>query len=160
MVKMKGIITHLTDVLGNKYLGIKQNLSTGGGLIAWQKWENHYFKDDRELECMKLIDNQQKRDNYQYHTTILSVPEYNKAKQEALKFLGTEVEFFVLGIGKAIDSKKGNEAHFIVLDSYDLQNIRTKLGFDKKDFHITIGFDKKDVFTQPKDTTSIYIDID
>jgi hypothetical protein len=154
MIKMKGIISHLTDVLGNKYIGLKFDYLHLAEILG--EWEDYYIRNGKEEKLELLIENQAKRDGGHYHSTVVTVPEYNKVKQEAQKFLGTEVDFSVLGIGKAVDK---NETHFIVITSTDLQNIRTKLGFGKKDFHITVGFHQKDVFTKPKDETSIYINL-
>lgn len=146
-------VGYVKDVIGNSYLGIKFTKSQ----------MDPYLKDlyeivDSNSKFEILISNQAKRDrregsDYTHHATIISVMEFNKL----LKTMGSKFQerieiiqsldisdLEIKGVGKA--EKHNNEAYFVVLNSPTLNEIRSSLGLEFKDFHVTIGFDKKDVF--------------
>lgn len=144
-------VGYVKDVLNNNYLGLKfnQNLMTP---FLNKLQEIVYDEDKYET----LVGNQQRRDkkeHYSHHATIINVMEFNKlvenmgsSFQERIDtiFSLDITDLLFKGIGKA--EKNNNEAYFVVLDSATLDEIRSSLGLEPKDFHITIGFDKKDVF--------------
>jgi hypothetical protein len=152
-------ICSLTDVIGNKYLGIDivPSLLTN----HFDLWENSF---PTENQFMDMCANKTTRDKGKFHITVINVMEFNKlikddsdnrAKLE--KLLGNPVNLELVGIGTAEDDKKGNIAHFIVVHSPELDDIRNSFGLKKQDFHITLGFDKKDVFGKSKGEDSIFI---
>lgn len=144
-------IGYLKDVLGNNYLGIK---FMEGQLTPFLSDLYEIVDDDHKYDV--LVSNQQKRDKrdaHEYHCTVLSVMEYNRVAER----MGSEFQKRVdiihsldiedltfEGVGKA--ERAGDEAYFIVLKSPTLDEVRSSLGLEPKDFHITIGFDRKDVF--------------
>jgi len=147
-------IQYLKDRIGNIYFGIKYLPYELKDILNIFK---NYHKNNDNLKL--LIHNQQKRDNNYYHTTILTVFEYDKVKDLVENYVGLYANIKIVGIGKAIDDKNNNETHFAILKCEELQKLRNKLGFNNKDFHITLGFNKKDVFTKPKNELSKYIKI-
>jgi hypothetical protein len=141
-------IGYVKDVLGNNYLGIKFNETFVEPYIK----EMYYDIEDNE-SFETFVANQKKRDGDSYHSTIINVMEMNKLfKEKGSEFVKRidiiqsldieDIEF--KGVGKV--SKAGNTAYFIVLESATLDEVRSSLGLEPKDFHITIGFDRKDVF--------------
>jgi hypothetical protein len=152
-------ICSLTDVIGNKYVGV----DIVSSLLSKQfdLWENSFPTENQFIE-MRV--NKAMRDKGKFHITVINVMEFNKlikddsdnrAKLE--KLLGNPVKLELVGIGTAEDNKKGNIAHFIVVDSPELDEIRNSFDLKKQDFHITLGFDKKDVFGKSKAKDSIFI---
>lgn len=145
-------IGYIKDILGNNYLGIKFN----EGQIK------PFLDDLRELvdnenQYDTLVGNQQRRDHtdgeHTHHCTVLSVMEYNKLMNsmgsEFQKRIGLIQSLDIqdltfVGVGKA--ERAGNTSYYIVIDSPTLDEVRSSLKLEPKDFHITIGFDKKDVF--------------
>lgn len=149
---MKGRVCTLVDRIGNDYLGFKFFKFEIQPML--DRWKLDYRSSSCDLMTQEI--NREERDGEYFHSTLLSVREYNSVdKRDAVAILGLEYTFTVCGIGKAYE--KGNEAQFIVLECAPLQDYRTALGLPERDFHITLGFDRKDVFTQSKGRSSIYI---
>lgn len=144
-------IDYIKDVLNNNYIGIKFNSQQ---MSNYLKTLEHIIDDSNKYNT--LINNQQKRDkrdDIAYHCTILSVMEFNKLYnklgnklQDRLDIIFsldiTDLKFEGIGTAK----RNENETYFVVIDSPTLDEIRSSLGLEPRDFHITIGFDKKDVF--------------
>ena len=146
-------IGYIKDSLGNNYLGIKFN----EGLMETHLKDLYDIIGNNDM-FETLISNQARRDRregseHTHHITILSVMEYNKLMksnpndfQERINTIQSlnieDIEF--KGVGKA--ERGGNTAYFVVVESPTLEEIRTSLGLEPRDFHITLGFDKKDVF--------------
>lgn len=153
-------LVYLKDSIGNKYLGLNIQFNDIEEIL--EKWKDS-FKDFEKYESM--VRNKFNRDNNHYHITIVNVMEYRKLIDISEnidiinRLMGCVCEIEMLGVGKAIDEKKDNEANFIIVDSEDLDYIRYKLGLNPFHFHITIGFDKKDVFGKSKSIDSMFIDI-
>ena len=85
--------------------------------------------------------------------TFMSVPEFN-SKIDEMGFDSFSIylnkitqvpieDLKLLGLGTA--EKSENKCYFIVCKSNTLEQTRTDLEFDEKDFHITLGFKWKDV---------------
>lgn len=158
---VKSHISTIKDVLGNTYIAVKfLNQDYINDII--DQWVYDIDNtDDIVKHRLDMVSNQVQRDDANHHLTLISVMDIGKTDQKNIQMiLGDEVSMKLCGIGKAIDTKKNNEAHFIVVESEDLQNIRMHLDLNPIDFHITIGFDKKDVFGQNKGKDSIYHRID
>ena len=160
-MELKTYITTTTDVLGNTYMVIKFNRDdTIDDIVDMWVYEAD-LTTDQVNHRLNLISNQIERDSDKHHITIISVMDIGKIERNKIeRLLGKEVTITLCGIGKVIDTKKNNEAHFIVVESKDLEDVRKDLGLKQHDFHITIGFDKKDVFGQSKAKDSIYHEID
>ncbi|CAG7580449.1 MAG: putative RNA 2',3'-cyclic phosphodiesterase [uncultured marine phage] len=149
-------LSYLKDVLGNNYIGIKYNEADVEGFLM--QLIDHVGSD--KFETLTL--NQQKRDKG-FHTTVLSVMEYNRAIKDLgmdlfLKKLGGAFSLDIndiemLGVGTT--ERNGNVTYYVVVKSDMLDEVRNSLGFGNKDLHITIGFDKKDVFGRCKDETTL-----
>lgn len=157
---MKSIITTTTDILGNKYIALKFDNNDHINDII-DEWVYDLNNSEEEVDKrMLMIQNQIERDKNTHHTTIVSVIECGTINTKDVQIvLGDIVEIELCGIGKAVDNKRGNESHFIVVESKDLDNVRIHFGLKPKDFHITIGFNKKDVFGVSKGKDSIYYTI-
>lgn len=152
-------ICNLTDVIGNKYIGVDiiPSLLTE----CLDLWEDSFPVQNQIIE-MKV--NKALRDKGKYHITVINVMEFNKLikddsdnRVKLEKLLGQTVELEFIGIGSAEDVEKGNIAHFVVVESSELDDIRKSFNLKKLDFHITLGFDKKDVFGRSKAKDSIFI---
>jgi hypothetical protein len=146
-------VGYIKDIIGQNYLGIKFN---EGQIESFLKDLYEIVGSNERFET--LISNQARRDRsegseHTHHITILSVMEYNKLMnsnpkdfQERINTIQSvdieDLEF--KGIGKA--ERAGNIAYFIVVESPTLDEFRSSLGLEPRDFHITLGFDKKDVF--------------
>ena len=152
------VICNLTDTIGNKYIGIDVDSSLISNEL--EIWEDNVLDIN---QCIDMKLNKFTRDKGKFHITVINVMEFNKLikndetnREKLSKLLGKSVSIELLGIGAAIDEKKGNEAHFIVIDSSDLKEIRTDFELKNQDFHITLGFDEKDVFGKSKAKDSIF----
>lgn len=141
-------ITHLKDVLGNYYLGIKfENTEL-------QPYLNKLKEILSESEFKIYTESQKKRDSGQYHLTLINVADYNSLSQKLGvdkfvssldKLFDTEInDLQMLGVGMAQNNE--NTAYFVVCRSPLLQSIREFYGLREHDFHITLGFKWKDVF--------------
>jgi hypothetical protein len=136
MVKRVGI---LYDVLKNQYCGVKfYPYEIDAYLSEFRK----YLNNDEQYSL--YASNRQRRDGENYHSTLFPVAEYNKKREEIRNFIDTEVNIEILGIGRVENGD--NESYYLILESKDLNNIRSQCGFDAKDLHITIGFKQKDIF--------------
>jgi hypothetical protein len=140
-------ISHIKDVIGQNYLGIKINNETIEPFL--RKLQKHLGEEFEEY-----INNQQKRDNSSYHITVINTMDYNKLSKEIgiSKFVSSLDSIFkfeiddlkLLGIGTA--QRNENRSFFIVCSSDKLTSVRTRYNLSEHDFHITIGFKHKDVF--------------
>jgi hypothetical protein len=145
---MKHFITHIKDVNGNNYLGIKIPNNLVEPFLQQLK---EYIGEDDFVEFTK---NQQIRDGGGFHLTVINVADYNRLMSymgvdnfvnSLDKILTLEVgDLRMLGIGTA--TKSINRTFFIVCQSEILESVRTRFDLPEHDFHITIGFKDKDVF--------------
>jgi hypothetical protein len=140
-------INYIKDILGNNYLGV--NIPNGSIQLLLNE-----LKEDIGDDYNLFTENQQRRDNGDYHITVINVAEYNKLSND----MGMDVftnsltrvfkyeidDLKLMGIGTA--TRNENRAYFIVCNSEKLDAIRTRFELPKKDLHITIGFKYKDVF--------------
>ena len=141
-------ISHIRDVLGNNYLGIKIDKNV---LIPFL---NNLKKELSEDEYEKYTSLKIKRDGDNYHITIINVMEYNnlikdmgvdKFTQSLQKVFSYPVDDLkMMGLGTA--HRNNNRAYFVVCKSEKLDAIRKRYNLGDKDFHITLGFHNKDVF--------------
>tara|TARA_R110000772_G_scaffold43995_1_gene101181 strand:+ start:8039 stop:8524 length:486 start_codon:yes stop_codon:yes gene_type:complete len=149
-------IGYLKDVLGNNYLGLKfteNELSPFlSDLYEIVDNDNHY---DTLTENQKRRD---RRDGHDYHSTLISVMDYNKLSQQMgaefqkrvdIMFSLEITDLILKGVGTA--ERAGNQTYFVVLESPTLDECRSALGLPKIDLHITLGFNRKDVFGVRKD---------
>jgi hypothetical protein len=141
-------ITHLKDVIGNNYLGIKiPNESL-------QSYLNELKAVLGEEDYKVFTENQQTRDKGEYHITVINVADYNKICKEVGidKFVSSLDTIFkypiddlkFMGIGTA--ARNENRAFFIVCNSDKLEAVRKRYELNEVDFHVTLGFNYKDVF--------------
>lgn len=141
-------ITHLKDVIGNNYIGIKIPNEVA------QPYLNFLKEEIGEDNFNKYTENQQRRDNGDYHITVVNVADYNRLSKEMGidKFVNSLDNIFkyeiddlkMKGVGTA--TKNENRAYFIVCESEKLNAIRTRYELEPRDFHVTLGFQYKDVF--------------
>jgi hypothetical protein len=141
-------INYLRDIMTNNYLGIK--IPNGIIQTFLTQLKDIIGNDD----YIKYTELQQKRDNGNYHITVINVMDYNKISKEMgidnfinsldniLKYEINDLK--MLGIGTA--TKNSDRSYFIVCKSEKLDAIRTRYNLPKLDFHITLGFISKDVF--------------
>lgn len=156
---MKAKLVKLLDKNGAEYIGleIEDNMN---------KYNNFLLKEVENAQS--FIEQKMKRDAGKYHITVLHVAQMQSFKKknpdEYEKFLhdylDTSFDIKMHGIGTAIDSKKGNQAWFVVTEAEDLQNILEKFGFPPKDFHVTLAFNKGDVFSTSKGKDSIIYEVE
>jgi hypothetical protein len=141
-------ITHITDFVGQNYLGIKiPNESL-------QSYLNELKEVLGEEDYNIFTENQQRRDSGEYHITVINVADYNKLTKELGmdKFVSSLDSIFkypiddlkFMGIGTA--TRNENRAYFIVCDSDKLTAVRNRYELNEIDFHVTLGFNHKDVF--------------
>lgn len=145
---MKHFITHIKDRLGNNYLGVKISLEEVSPFL--QQLKEFIGEDDFN----KFTENQQKRDNANFHITVINVADYNRLMSQMGvdnfvnsldKVLTLEIsDIRMLGIGTATGGP--NRTYFVVCQSDTLQSVRTRFDLPDHDLHITIGFNEKDVF--------------
>lgn len=141
-------INYLRDIMTNNYLGIK--IPNGIIQTFLTQLKDIIGNDD----YIKYTELQQKRDNGNYHITVINVMDYNKISKEMGidNFINSLDNIFkyeindlkMLGIGTA--TKNSDRSYFIVCKSEKLDAIRTRYNLPKLDFHITLGFISKDVF--------------
>jgi len=141
-------LTYLRDTIGNNYLGI--NISNE---IA-QPFLNELKDIIGEDDFKSYTENQQKRDQGDYHITVINVMEYNSlSKSMGIdKFINSLDPIFkyeiddlkMMGVGTA--TKNENRSYFVVINSDKLEAIRDRYELPKLDFHTTLGFKFKDVF--------------
>ena len=120
-------ITHLKDVIGNNYLGIKiPNESL-------QSYLNELKAVLGEEDYKVFTENQQTRDKGEYHITVINVADYNKICKEVGidKFVSSLDAIFkypiddlkFMGIGTATRNEK--RAFFIVCNSDKLEALKS-----------------------------------
>jgi hypothetical protein len=153
------VLCNITDIIGNKYIGLDIQKSNIEEIL--DLWEDSFPNKNIYID---MKSNKYSRDKGNYHITVINVMEVNKLieqdsdnRNKLNDLLGKVVNVELKGIGSAVDEKRGNEAHFIVADSPELDEVRESFGLGNQDFHITIGFDKKDVFGKSKAEDSIFI---
>lgn len=139
-------LTYLKDSIGQNYLGLKIPNDIIDPYL--DKLKNH-LGDDFET----YTENQQKRDNGHYHTTVINVVDYMRLCKSGMdEFINSLEPIFhyeiddldMRGIGTV--TKDTNTTYFIVCESDKLQAIRTRFELPEHDFHVTLGFNPKDVF--------------
>ncbi|MFM2393875.1 MAG: hypothetical protein RLZZ546_1857 [Bacteroidota bacterium] len=151
-------LVYLKDVVGQQYVGVKFTKAEMDYVL--KIWSSVFNQELETYKLMTFANNRDKRDGEYYHITLINVMEWNALKASKtieeletifLKFID---DIVFEGIGKV--TKGENEAHFVVVDSPELNSIRENFGLDKKDLHITLGFDKKDVHGVSKGTDTIF----
>ncbi len=154
-------VVYLNDCIGQQYVGVKFTKDEMDYIL--KLWFSVFHQ---EVDISKIItcsNNHDERDGEYYHITLINVMEFNSIKKttslENIEkiFLTIIDDITFKGIGKSI--KKGNEAHFVVVNSIQLNSIREAFGLERRDLHITLGFDKKDVFGVSKGVDTIYKEI-
>ena len=156
---MKQFLTHTTDVQGNKYIVIKFDKNTDSELMFFLK-ELKTILGDR---FNTFVSNQQTRDlrdgqPHTHHATVINVMELgNVSDTKSIDIAMSQPinDFKMIGIGTAIDDKRGNQTFFVVCESKTLDNLRESVGLKPHDFHITLGFSDKDVFGRSKGKDSL-----
>lgn len=148
--QITGQVETIQDKKGNDYLALNINDS-----IA-----QHFQQFLIQSLPQEYIKNQQERDKYTFHITLVNVMQYQKLLKEGkLEQLNTlqnqKFDLFNYGIGSTTDQKKDSQAWFAVLENGYLDTFRKNLGLDKQHFHITLAFKNTDVFIHPKDRKSI-----
>lgn len=128
----------LYDVLNNPYIGINVYPYEIESHIT--SFKNFINEDAYNLYASKRA----KRDGENFHITLFSVPEYNRSKEELSKYIDTQISFNIIGLGKL--NRNDNEAFYLIVQSSELNSIRTDNDFKPKDLHITLGFKEKDIF--------------
>jgi hypothetical protein len=149
---MANYITHLTDIIGNNYLGVDVPLT------IVQPYLNELKDILGEENYSKYTEQQINRDKGSFHITVINVSTYNKLSNQMGidKFVSSLDPIFkypiddlkLMGIGRA--QKNENISFFIVCKSDKLDAIRTRYDLSEQDFHITLGFLYKDVQGVPK----------
>jgi hypothetical protein len=141
-------ITHLRDTIGNNYLGIK--IPNESLKLYLNELKEVLGEEDYNV----FTENQQTRDNGEYHITVINVADYNKLTKELgmdkfvssldsiFKFTIDDLKF--MGIGTA--TRNENRSFFIVCNSDKLDAVRKRYELNEIDFHVTLGFNYKDVF--------------
>jgi hypothetical protein len=140
-------ITHIKDITGSNFFGIKIDQST------IQKFLDE-LKDHLGDEYDKYITNQQNRDRGSHHITVVNVMDYNKLSKESgiSNFVNSLDKVFkfpiddlkMMGVGTA--KRNENTTYFVVCKSEKLEAVRRRYELPDHDFHITLGFSHKDVF--------------
>lgn len=154
--KISAPLSLIQDKTGQNYVAL---LINEDDVIDYNQFLTHHIDS-------LFIENQQIRDKYTHHITIINTMQYNKLKKIApdvlsqflSEHLNKEFDVFTYGIGNAYDFKKEATAWFVVCENAELLSLREKLSLPSQDFHITLAFDKSDVFGQPKNKSSIIYD--
>jgi hypothetical protein len=141
-------LTYLKDTIGNNYIGIQ--IPSGVVTPFLNELKDIIGEDDFK----SYTENQQKRDQGDYHITVINVMEYNSlSKSMGIdKFINSLDPIFkyeiddlkMMGVGTA--TKNENRSYFVVINSDNLEAIRDRYELPKLDFHTTLGFKFKDVF--------------
>ncbi len=99
--------------------------------------------------------NQQLRDEYRYHMTLISPIECKAAsKQETYQAIeGSLVYYNLVGLGRVF--KREEEVFFVVAESLEMDNLRKQVGLPKRDFHVTLGFKNGDIHDVIKNRTTL-----
>ena len=85
-------------------------------------------------------DNQQKRDNSQYHITIINSDELNN-----FEYTDNNIEINYINLGLSKLQKDNNEIYYLFIYSKQLNEIRKRFNLEPKNFHITLGFKFNDI---------------
>ena len=141
-------LTYLKDTIGNNYIGIQ--IPSGSITPFLNELKDIIGEDDFK----SYTENQQKRDQGDYHISVINVMEYNALSKSMSidKFINSLEPIFkyeiddlkMMGVGTA--TKNENRSYFVVINSDKLEAIRDRYELPKQDFHITLGFNFKDVF--------------
>jgi len=150
-------LTHVKDVIGFNYIGIKFDKSLIQTFLSELK---EHLGDDYD----EYVGNQQKRDENGHHMTIINAGDYvalgkeigmSEFVEQVSKLFTYEIDDLkLMGLGTATNGT--NTTYFVVGKSDKLTAIRNRYALKKHDFHITIGFKHKDVFGQPKDKKQVH----
>ena len=134
-------------------LGILIKSSNGFDYLAIDILEEQYKKYSDFMLSQNLHEEialKLKRDNCQYHITLMNVAEWGSLGKKDLQVpilnevLDKDFSFIVGGIGMA--EKAENKTFFVIADNSYLHNLRNEYGLGKHDFHMTLAFKEKDVF--------------
>jgi hypothetical protein len=141
-------LTYLKDTIGNNYIGIQ--IPSGSITPFLNELKDIIGEDDFK----SYTENQQKRDQGDYHISVINVMEYNALSKSMSidKFINSLEPIFkyeiddlkMMGVGTA--TKNENRSYFVVINSDKLEAIRDRYELPKLDFHTTLGFKFKDVF--------------
>ena len=141
-------LTYLKDTIGNNYIGIQ--IPSGSITPFLNELKDIIGEDDFK----SYTENQQKRDQGDYHISVINVMEYNALSKSMSidKFINSLEPIFkyeiddlkMMGVGTA--TKNENRSYFIVCQSDKLEAIRDRYDLPKLDFHITLGFLYRDIF--------------
>ena len=126
-------LTYLKDTIGNNYIGIQ--IPSGVVTPFLNELKDIIGEDDFK----SYTENQQKRDQGDYHISVINVMEYNAlSKSMGIdKFINSLDPIFkyeiddlkMMGVGTA--TKNENRAYFIVCDSDKLEAIRDRYELPK-----------------------------
>jgi len=112
-----------------------------------------------EERFQELRNHRSARDGNDHHMTIFSAQEYSKISLqefEAQRHLFSSAWISILGVGKAVSYNRiaDFETYYLICESRKLNELRQRLGFAKRDFHITLGFAPEDLHnvSKSKDT--------
>ncbi len=133
-------LIQLQDSKGMKYIG---------GLISKPVIET-YLQQMHTIIPSTFVDyrqNQIKRDQGQFHMTLINPYEYKQIEEKKHNFAGS-LHITLQGLAKV--SKADKETFFVVVHSNQAQSIRDKLDLPAKDFHITLGFKSEDIYDVSK----------
>ena len=158
-------LTYITDVIDNKYIGIKFDSSNDNTISDFLERLKEYVGEDKFTRLVNNHTSRDLRDDYTHHLTVLNVMECNYIiKSIGSDGFNTKISLWLtlaisdlkmLGIGSIMDKEEKNETFYIICESKMLDNIRSEFGLHKRDFHVTLGFIDKDVFDSPKDISTL-----
>src|SRR5579875_2541192 len=121
----------LNDKAGQPYLAVDIKEEQYSSFAQFMLYKNFYEDVQRKLT----------RDKGHYHVTLISAAQWGslvkrEIADEVLKELnGKELSFICHGIGRA--EKEGHNAHFVILENNDINDIRAKYDLSPHDFHMT-----------------------
>lgn len=139
-IEFLGIFNLIKDSKGNDYFGIHFQPD------LFKEYEQFMLEQGLGEELSLKL----KRDNGNYHITVLNAKEWGMLKKQNLQseivdnYLNKHHKVFSYGIGKA--KQEENHAYFLVCPDESLNNLRTSFNFNYHHFHITLGFKEKDIF--------------
>jgi hypothetical protein len=153
MLGFQGRITRLRSSSGAPYLGVSDIPPT-----FVQKYLSALNVKIGDSEFSKAQKNQQIRDRFSYHITVVSPDECKVLgyREASKKVLGRVVRIDFGGIGKTSENR-GNTTYYAIVESRDLDQIRTMFELRTRDFHVTLGFLQSDIHNVSKSTTSQFI---
>ena len=97
-------------------------------------------------------ENQMKRDNSNYHITIINSDELSNIDYEDRS---VEIKYINFGLSKL--QKDNNEVYYLFIYSNQLNEIRKQFNLEPKNFHITLGFKFNDIHCKEKSLNNIII---